>query len=235
MAALDDGLVHHALAASLHALQAGAGQPTTPTTPTSAFRKTSADSSAAAAPGRTPATPASTITPSRQSRSATNLVAFAIIVPGHLGDGMELFALRHEDSRASCSGSRSGYAAVATGLTHLIGRKLSRLFFRQQAVTRRTSASISRASANTASRSRSSKARTARSRAREKRVRGGVPHHPAHHQRAHLGFSRSPSSTCRSPSSSPTSLVAPFYYAKKVDFGRFRPIGRRLRQRQFER
>ena len=86
--------------------------------------------------------------------------------------------------------------------------------------SRRISVSISRASANTASRSPCSKARTARSRAPASVFEDVFHDGPAHHQRAHLAHRLHPVL----PQISgiiPYIVVAPFYFAKKVDFGRF--------------
>ena len=103
-----------------------------PTTPISASRRTSAASSTAPGPASIPATSASTITPSRRSlrrpiwsRSRSSCGEFptpstrrfsGMRIPGFLFWVAVL------------------YACLATGITQLIGRSLSRLYFRQQAV-----------------------------------------------------------------------------------------------------
>ena len=75
---------------------------------------------------------ASTITPSRLISSATNLVSFSIILWGISN------ALKAPIFGVEIPGFLFWvavlYAVVATGITQLIGRSLSKLYFRQQAV-----------------------------------------------------------------------------------------------------
>ena len=83
------------------------------------------------------------------------------------------------------------YACVATGITQLIGRNLSRLYFRQQAVEanfRFDLARIREYSEQIAL----LKGEDAGDRPRGERVRRGLPHHPAHHSCAHVSHRLQP-------------------------------------------
>ena len=134
MAALDDGVLHVALAHELDALQAFAssGRLGRPTTPTSASRRTSADSSAAPAAAGAYRNDGIYNYTIAAITTATNLVAFSIILWG-ISRTMDLsiFGIRIPGLLFWVA---ILYACFATGVMQLIGRSLSRLFFRQQAV-----------------------------------------------------------------------------------------------------
>ena len=132
MAALDDRLLHLALAAEFDALQARARAATPPTTPTSVFRRTSALSSMARGTG---------------SNSGNVGIYNYSISDDFLGDQSGRVLDHPLGPLEGHDGAVLGieipgllfwvatiYAVFATGVTQLIGRKLAALYFKQQAV-----------------------------------------------------------------------------------------------------
>ena len=218
MAALDDGLLHLALAHALDALSSSRSAAARPITPTSASRRTSAASSTAAARGSNSATWASTTTRSSRSprrpiwsrsRSSSggsparmNAPIFGVEIPGFLFWVAVL------------------YACFATGITQLIGRSLSRLYF-PPAGGRGEFPLRPRAHPRIQRTDRAPEGRGAGDRPRGQGVRRRLQHRPAHHPRAHLSHRFNQFYTQISVII-PYVVVAPFYFVvKKVDFGTF--------------
>ncbi len=148
---------------------------------------------------------------------ATNLVAFAIILWG-ISETMEL-SLFGVKIPGFLLWVAIGYAAVATGLTHLIGRKLSRLFFRQQAVEANFRFDLARI--------REYSEQIALLKGEDREIaRAGTVFEEVFHTIQRIINVRTWLLTftqfyLQISVIIPYIVVAPFYYAKKVDFGRF--------------
>ena len=150
--------------------------------------------------------------------SATNLVSFSIILWG-ISNSLNAPDFRCANPRLSVLGR--GSLRLHCDRHHPTHRpKPVAGSISASRRSRRTSASTSRASANTANRSLFSRARSARSIAPGRcSARSCEPF--AASSTCGPGSSPSTSSTARFPSSFLTCVVAPFYFAKLVDFGRF--------------
>ena len=150
MAALDDGLLHVALAAAFDPLQDGArGRRRRQPGPAhlGGHRRLR---QRRGRPRRHSGTPASTIT---RSEALAPRPTGRVLHHPLACVGPWTAAVRRADSRAFCSGARCSTRCSRTGVMQLIGRWLSRSISASRR-SRRISASTSRAFANTASRSR---------------------------------------------------------------------------------
>ena len=160
--------------------------------------------------------------------SATNLVSFSIIL-WSISNALNapIFGVRIPGFLFWVA---TLYAVLATGVTQFIGRSLSKLYFRQQAVEANFRFDLARI------REYSEQIALLKGEDREiaragHGVRGRVPHHPAHHSRAHMADRLQP---VLQPDLRHHPLCGrrPVLFRQDRRLRPFQPGGGRVRQRQ---